>query len=121
MKELPCNQPTYFDVDDTLIMWNPTQEQLDSYGVDFNFFYRNGTNASGRILPHRKHIDQLKKHAMRGHTIIVWSAGGSEWAYAACVALGLEDYVHLALEKPCWAYDDKKPQEFFETKWMEDT
>lgn len=120
LKRLKCNLPVYLDVDDTLIMWAPSQEDLDRYGIDFEHTYDNGTTAKGRLLPHRVHIRQLKRHSERGHTIIVWSAGGEEWAYAAVKALGLEDFVDYTMEKPRWAYDDKKANDFIETKFWSD-
>lgn len=122
IRRIKCNLPTYFDIDDTLIMWSPKQEDLDRYGVDFEHTYDDGVIRKGRILPHRVHIRQLIKHAMRGHTIILWSAGGEEWSYAAAKALGLDKYGTIyTMEKPRWAYDDKRPNEFFETKFHEDT
>jgi phosphoserine phosphatase len=57
-------------------------------------------------------IEQLKKHKIRGHTIIVWSAGGSKWAAEAIKFLELEAYVDLVIEKPRWMYDDKQAEEF---------
>ena len=120
-KRLRSNLPVYLDVDDTLIMWAPSQEDLDRYGIDFDHTYGDGTRRTGRLLPHRVHIRQLKRHAERGHTIFVWSAGGEEWAWAAVKALGLEEYVDFTMEKPRWAYDDKKANDFIETKFFEDT
>lgn len=108
MISIDCNQPTYWDVDDTLIMWNPTPEQLDRYGIEY-------TDAAGfkkRFMPHLPHIEQLKKHSDRGHTIIVWSAGGSKWAELAVKILGLEAYVSVTIAKPLWYYDDKQPEDF---------
>jgi hypothetical protein len=118
---VPCKQTTYYDVDDTLVMWNASAEELESRGVDFtcpgSFTFIDGEMResppwSARLLPHRKHIEQLKKHKMRGHTNIVWSAGGYDWAAAVVKALGLEDYVDLVISKPTWFYDDLTPEEF---------
>lgn len=120
MQRLKSNQPTYYDVDDTLIMWSPSKEDLDRYGIDFDHTYEDGVRRTGKILPHRVHIRQLIRHAMRGHTIIVWSAGGEPWAAAAVKALGLEQYVDYTIQKPIWAYDDKQPGEFFQTKFYKD-
>lgn len=93
----PCTKPTYFDVDDTLIMWNqPSHDDPNSVVVhcpptthQFRVFDQKGdlveegpkTELPGwseRVTPHKKHIEQLKYHRLRGHTIIVWSAGGWE-------------------------------------------
>lgn len=120
MERLKSNQPTYFDVDDTLVKWNPSKEELDERGVLFEWTYSDGKHVVGRILPHLLHIEQLKRHSIRGHTIYVWSAGGEEWANAICKALGIEDYVDYTTGKPIWCYDDKKADEFITTKWMED-
>lgn len=135
MKVLPCNQPTYFDVDDTLIMWNrpvvddpdvieitcPTSRTMrtlmemsddGSLAPDTPSEPVEVGSWTERVKPHRKHIEELKKHKMRGHTVIVWSAGGWEWAEAVVRALKLEKYVDLVLEKPTWYYDDLPAQEF---------
>lgn len=108
MIALNCNQPTFWDVDDTLILWNPTEEQQAQYGIKY-------TDAAGFtkvFVPHIPHVEQLKKHSDRGHTIIVWSAGGSKWAELAVEILGLRPYVHLTIGKPIWYYDDKQAEEF---------
>lgn len=100
----------YFDVDDTLVLWSPTEEQL-KHAVPFNvtdaFFEGEGVAPWIEMLvPHYPHVEQLKKHAIRGQKVIVWSAGGAEWAAAVIKQLDLEHYVTLAIDKPDWAYDD---------------
>lgn len=136
MKVLPCSQTTFFDVDDTLVMWNPPNpgdpdiievicptsrtyrgllelmEDGSLNPVDINPDAVEVGSWTVRIKPHNKHIAQLKAHKDRGHTIIVWSAGGWEWAEAAVRALKLEKYVDLVIEKPTWYYDDLPCQEF---------
>lgn len=136
----PCTKPTFFDVDDTLIMWNrPSPDDPHSVVVccppsthQFRTFDENGKlieegpkieipGWSERVTPHKKHIEQLKLHKLRGHTIIVWSAGGWEWAEAAVKTLGLEKFVDLVIEKPIWAYDDLSPNEYMpKSQWMKD-
>jgi len=133
---LKCNQPVYFDVDDTLVMWNPPNpndpdvieivcptsrtkriiQELDAETGDLkdlppDEFVEVGSWTE-RLKPHKKHIEAMKLHKLRGHTVIVWSAGGWEWAEAAIRALNLEKYVDLVLEKPMWCYDDLPPSEF---------
>jgi phosphoserine phosphatase len=135
MKVLPCKQPTYFDVDDTLVMWSrPAADDPDAIEIACptsrteRFLLEmtdDGTlepdtptetvsvgSWTERLKPHKKHIEQLKLHKLRGHTIIVWSAGGWEWAEAVVRALKLEQYVDLVIEKPMWFYDDLMPNEF---------
>lgn len=108
MIALDCNQPTFFDVDDTLIMWSPTQDQIDKYGI----VTVNDYGEEEIFVPHIPHVEQLKKHAVRGHTIIVWSKGGSKWAEKAVKILNLQNYVAITMAKPEWFYDDKQPEEF---------
>lgn len=109
---LHANQPTYVDVDDTLLSWeydelpseNRIRVECDGY-VQY-------------LRPMKKNIEQLKAHKARGHTIIVWSAGGSMWAEAAVKALELESFVDLVTEKPMWILDDLPPSEFMpKNRW----
>lgn len=92
---------TYFDVDDTILIWDQSLDHPDGFYIDDIF-----------VVPHKKHIEQLKKHKARDHTIVVWSAGGANWAKKAVELLQLEPYVDFVLAKPSWFYDDKKPDEF---------
>jgi hypothetical protein len=111
-------------------MWNATPEQLEAYGVEFecpgSFTLIDGELVPSPswktiLLPHRLHIEQLRKHKMRGHTVIVWSAGGYDWAAAVVKTLGLENIVDLVISKPIWVYDDLPPNEFMpKSKWMKD-
>ena len=127
---LPCKQTTFIDVDETLVLWSPTQEQLDREGIEFECPESYGVidgelKPSGswraRLVPHKKHIEQLKNHKMRNHTVIVWSAGGYDWAETVVRTLGLELYVDLVISKPTWCYDDKQPEEFIPKPfWLKD-
>lgn len=108
MQILEGNQSTFVDVDDTLILWNPTEEQKAKYGS----IYVSPEGYATVLVPHLPNIEQLKKHAERGHTVIVWSAGGWRWAAEAVKFLKLEAYVTLVLEKPIWYYDDKNAEDF---------
>jgi hypothetical protein len=100
MQVLRCNQPTYFDVDDTLVKWGYAGLPVEgSIAIECEGFVQH-------LVPHKKHIDQLKAHKARGHTIVVWSQGGDKWAEAVVKALNLEEYVDLVIEKPQWYYDD---------------
>lgn len=112
----------FFDVDDTLILWSPTSEQLADEGIDITC---PGTLHSGpdgdiveigewtqRVVPYTPNIEAMKRHKLRGHRVIVWSAGGWDWAEAAVKALGLEHIVDVVMSKPHWCYDDLPPNEY---------
>lgn len=101
-----CKQPTYVDVDGTLLDWG--YDEMPSPGkveveCDGHKFY---------LRPIKGNIEALKAHAVRGQTIVVWSAGGSHWAEAAVKALGLEQFVTVCLEKPRWYIDDLSAEAF---------
>jgi len=95
----------YFDVDDTLVMWNQAPDHPEAIDMDC-FGFRE------RLVPHKGHIQSLKEHKFRGHTIVVWSAGGAEWAEAIVKCLGLEEYVDVIIGKPDWFYDDLRSDQF---------
>jgi phosphoserine phosphatase len=96
----------FFDCDDTLVMWNiPVGKEEQCITFDNYGFIE-------RLLPHEKHISQLKRHAARGHRIVVWSAGGWEWAHSVVKALKLESWVDCVMSKPRWFYDDLTAEEF---------
>lgn len=81
----------WFDVDDTLVLW-------DKEKVSYTYS--------------KKHAKALKEHALRGHTVIVWSAGGADWAERVVREMGLEWCVDLVTSKPSWFYDDKTASYF---------
>jgi hydroxymethylpyrimidine pyrophosphatase-like HAD family hydrolase len=94
------DNPIYFDVDDTLIMWDipsdRTHEAIDihCYGV------------TSVVRPHHKHIELLKLTCQRDRQIIVWSQRGYKWAEAVVKVLKLEEYVDAILTKPIAYVDD---------------
>ena len=96
--------PTWFcDIDDTLVIWGkPDHPEAIAITMDWG----NGIPCVERLVPHKTHIDMLKKAKFRGHVVVVWSAGGSAWAHAVVKALGLEEYVDLVVSKPNWFIDD---------------
>lgn len=63
---------------------------------------------------HAPHIEMIKDFKARGHSIVVWSAGGAEWAESVVIALKLEELVDLVISKPDWFIDDKKASEFMD-------
>lgn len=137
MRVMKCNQPTYFDVDDTLVMWGrghagepgvvaitcpPGRHARAASDLGFEPDEIVSTGEwTEYLVPHKGNIEAMKRHKLRGHTIIVWSAGGWEWAHAVVVALELEQFVDLVLEKPRWAYDDLPPNEYMpKSQWVKE-
>ena len=93
------DNPIYFDVDDTLVIWSFSPEEKDL--IQFKYHGHVYT-----LKPHNKHIRFLKSQKKRSRSVIVWSAGGWEWASCVVKALGIEKYVDVVIEKPILCIDD---------------
>lgn len=113
------DQVVTIDVDDTLVLWpeshrdytKPASHTLPYEGaVGFKDPYDGTTNW---LVPHQKHIDLIKKYKGRGFLVIVWSAGGVQWANSVVDSLGIRDYVDIILTKPSRYVDDLTCE-----KWM---
>lgn len=99
-----------FDVDDTLVIWGDFYGVPHEGAVPFICPYSGGTNY---LIPHKKHIQLLKQYTGRGMCVMVWSAGGTQWAKSVINTLGLEDYVDLIITKPSKLIDDLPLNEIF--------
>lgn len=104
MKTIRATRSVFFDVDDTLVLWDWRQYSPEGIGLIDIKSPNAGTTIS--VLPHYRHIELMKQFKVRGHTVVVWSQGGHEWAEAVVLALGLEDVVDLVMDKPNWYVDD---------------
>jgi len=62
----------------------------------------------------------MRRHKIRGSTIIVWSAGGAAWAKKAVEALGIEELVDIIMCKPRWYVDDLPADEWMKRNYLED-
>jgi phosphoserine phosphatase len=99
---LDSDNVVFYDVDETLVMWHKEKEIeiIDPYDKQTLF-----------LKPHKRHIKLLKDHKTRGRTIVVWSAGGYQWAQRVVETLGLTKYVDLVMTKPSCFIDDLPAQE----------
>lgn len=105
----------FFDVDDTLVIWDHTDEEGKNHTKAIAFADPNITNHIVYLLPHRTHINTLIRNHGRGKRIIVWSAAGARWALEVVEKLGLSPYVNLIMEKPV-CYVDDSPMEHWKPK-----
>ena len=102
----------YFDVDDTLVMWEPSDRQIRELALEPKTFSLGVV--SGVYYLNRHNINLLKNYAVRGHEVVVWSNGGADWAECVIKTLGLEDYVAVVSGKPQIYVDDVEDV----TQWM---
>lgn len=110
---IPNKQIAYFDVDDTLVMWDLNNfQRKKAQGRDIVKIIHNGIGYELGV--HREHIKKMVEHKTRGHIVCVWSAGGSEWAHNVVRALHLTDLVDIVISKPDWFYDDLPSEGFME-------
>lgn len=104
------DQPAvYWDVDNTLIFSSeefPDLERDNPGKFDVTFI------GGRRWLLYLDHISMLADFKARGHSVVVWSAGGSAWAQKVIEACGIEDSVDLVIPKPAWYWDDKSADEW---------
>lgn len=109
----------FFDCDSTLVMW-PGDKGFDEAKVkvlvetpDIAILQNSGISSVWELAPHKEHIDYLKKSKkFNKNTIVVWSAGGWDWALNVVKALELEEYVDAVMAKPVKYVDDLPCKEF---------
>ena len=115
-------QVVCFDVDDTLVIWGMAD---DPNAIEFENVCKNSEgnvfcSITEHLVPHKKHIEQIKKHHEAKNLVIVWSGGGAEWAEEVVTKLGLKEYVDLCLSKPVAIYDNEPISNWMPSPiWME--
>lgn len=104
MKVIKSHRTVFYDVDDTLVIWN--WKEYDPEGKGLISITDPNDSVSVALLPHYRHIELMKQFKARGHTVVVWSQGGYAWAEAVVKALGIEYMVDVVMDKPTWYVDD---------------
>lgn len=97
LKEKPT---VYVDVDETLVSFEARYKscakiKVGPEGAKMNAFINEYV------------VDKIKEFRARGHNVIIWSAGGADWAHTVVKSLKLEDYVDAIMPKPSWFFDDQ--------------
>lgn len=111
MKVVRATRSVWFDVDDTLVIWD--WKSINPEGIGLVYVVDPNSGVSERVMPHYRHIELMRQFKARGHTVMVWSQGGHEWAEAVCKTLGIEMLVDYVMDKPNWYVDD-----LHATAWM---
>lgn len=107
-----------FDCDDTLVEWvwdKVKLEKVQDQLVEFNTPSSHQAELGNKLalFPIQDSINLLKAEKASGSTIVVWSAGGWQWAAEVVRGLGLESQVDLIMSKPIGYVDDLASD-----KWM---
>lgn len=95
-------QIIYCDIDDTLVSW----EHYSSFKEGMIEFIDPDDGKSLYLEVIQETVDALKRHKLRGHTIILWSQGGADWCEEVAKKLHLTETVDAYMSKPTWIYDD---------------
>lgn len=130
MIKILSDTTAFFDVDSTLVSWRPSYEEKVSKGIHIECpgplaivdgELKQSAPFIDVIVPHQVHIEQLLEHKIRGHVVVVWSAGGAAWASRVVEALGITHHIDVVMSKPKWVYDDQKPENYMpRSQWYED-
>jgi hypothetical protein len=101
----------YVDCDDTLVSWNYDTNCPGPNKIEF-IDPEDGEILYLETLP--ENIKAIKTHKLRKHTVILWSAGGADWAEEVANKIGLGKSVDAYADKPTWFYDDLPASQFME-------
>lgn len=115
MHIIPGNNVAFFDVDDTLVMWDTT---LINKEPERAMLFQNPDDATNfwSLIPNYKTIRALKAHKESGGVVVVWSQGGWDWCKEVVGTLELTDYVDLIISKPKVIYDDIPASSFMDNR-----
>ena len=100
----------YVDVDDTLVSWF----QGGKGPYDTLVLKSACETDKVELKIHWETVEQIKLHKLRGHSVVVWSAGGAEWANKVVTELGIERLVDAVLAKPSFFLDDQPATNFMQ-------
>ena len=100
------------DCDDTLVMWNIPP----GYKGELLKVYTNGHIEE--CIVNKPAVEHLKKMKRRSFSVVVWSAGGSDWAEAVVKALKIEDFVDVVMPKIDYHLDDVSDPKDKIGKWQ---
>lgn len=114
MKVIEGDNSYFFDCDDTLVMWDNKHKTEDNVMI-FDCY---GSFES--LAPNWSNIRFLKETKRNQGTVVVWSAGGWEWALEVVTVLGLKDYVDCVMSKPQGYIDDLNCVEFMGPRYYKE-
>jgi phosphoserine phosphatase len=114
MFKSPPGMTAYCDIDSTLIEWDNPDTTVDK--SELVEITTRGITGVFRI--NKYNLEYIKKLAVRGHAIVLWSKAGPCWAEAVAFALEIDDIVCACLAKPDYYIDDIQDPKEFMGKWV---
>lgn len=105
MKIVRHEQIIAFDIDDTLVFYEP-ESVTEKSALKPVMITDPYDESLIKAYAHNSHIKLLKDKKARGAYILVWSQSGYRWAEAVIMALGLQSYVDQVMSKPTAYVDD---------------
>ena len=109
MKVIKNEDVVYFDVDQTLILYEGTPgAENEPVALVLDPL----RNRRIEFKEHSAMVRLLKEANQRGSFVVVWSRGGWEWATNVVEALQLTPYVNQVMTKPLVYFDDKDVKEW---------
>lgn len=101
MKTINTDISTFFDVDNTLVMWKKSDEYNQEVVVKDPYDGKEET-----LYVNTCHVKLLLRKKAQKKLVVVWSAGGALWAEAVVKALKLTEHVDVCMAKPAEIVDD---------------
>lgn len=95
MQVVKSDRITFFDVDDTLILWDKLDYALPIVEINGREFQ-----------VHTKHVQKIHDYHVMGFKVVVWSTSGFQWAETVVKALKLTNEVDYVMSKPHRIFDD---------------
>lgn len=109
MYVLHSTKAYFFDVDRTLVF---TDQEVGAFEIRAQVSLTPVMFGGREFFTHENHIRLMKDLKARGHSVVVWSAGGGAWAEQVVRKLGLESVVDAVMTKPDGICDDKSVEEW---------
>jgi phosphoserine phosphatase len=110
MQTIQSQKIICFDVDDTLVLYsgNRSWGKNNKEAVKFRdpYISKEYFDSYLYLKPNIEVIELLKTYKAAKWTVIVWSAGGWQWAQEVTKTLGIEEYVDICMSKPERYVDD---------------
>lgn len=112
MQVIKGDKFAYFDVDDTLVMWDYEFQKHPDLWVNL----QEPWGGLITLLKNPIAISAIIDAKERGETVVIWSQSGWDWCQEVVNKLGLTDFVDVCISKPNSWYDDVPAERMLGTR-----